>query len=166
MIESIKAYFFQGLCLVLVVLVGVQTWRLHNAQLEEFEAKSTLSNERAAAGLALAREERAHREKERSLQAAAEATRKEKDAAITASNAHRDALLKRVRHAKSAAYTCVPEATTDSGNAETGSSHSGGELLGTLGEEDVQEAHRANAIRAELMSCYRQYDDAREALKK
>lgn len=163
--DTIKAYLFQGLCLVLLVLVGVQTWRLHNAQLEELEAKTTLSNERAAAAVALAKQEQEHRDKERSLQASANQSRKETNEALSLSNARRDDLLKRLRNSKATDNRCVSEATTTTSTADARSSDAGGELPGSLGEEDVQEASRADIIRLELISCYRQYEDARKALE-
>jgi hypothetical protein len=163
--DSIKAYFFQGLCLVLLVLVGVETRRLHNGQLEELEAKTTLSNERAAAAVALAKQEQEHRDKERSLQASANQSRKETDEALRLSTTRRDDLLKRLRNTKTATNHCVSEATTTTSNAATGSADPGSELLGSLGEEDVQEAGRAESIRLDLISCYRQYGDARKVLE-
>jgi hypothetical protein len=163
-IDSIKAYFFQGLCLVLLVLLAVQTWRLHNAQLEELQAKATLSNERAAASLSLAKQEKAHREKELSLQATADQTRKETNEAINLSATRRDVLLKRLRQSKPSANRCVSEATSATSTTYAGSAAVGSVFPGSLGEEDVQEASRGDLIRVELIACYRQYEDARKAL--
>lgn len=168
--DSLKAYFFQGLTIVLVVLLGLQTWRLHGAQLDAAQAKVILSEERAAAATARAVTEQALRVTEQNLQGSAAQTRKDTNHAVTLTRAQRDSLLQRVRvaeaSAKSASHRCVSEATPAASVGGDRSEGDGGELLGTLGEEDVREASRADTIRLQLRACHQQYNAAREALAK
>ena len=164
MIERAKVMGVLIAGMVLLGLLAMQTFRLHASQLEVARMESTLASERAAASAALAAKTAQARRTEQELQQAAHQTRKEKDDAIATLTAHRDALLKRLRDAQHAAGTRLPgtAATASTGQAALGDG--GSWLPAPLGEQDVDEAHRADVIRLALLACYRQYDAARQAL--
>ena len=78
----------------------------------------------------------------------------------------RDALLSRLRRAEANASSrsaCTDAPTTTYAQAPQGDN--GAEFPGSLGEEDVREAERADTIRLHLAACYAQYDRAEDALK-
>lgn len=85
---------------------------------------------------------------------------------IQSLTSERNALLKRVRNAE--ANLATARLSKDATVTSTGSvaeSSDGTELLNTIGEEDVEEASRADTIREHLLSCYRYVDRAEAALK-
>lgn len=167
MIDLIKSHISQGIAVVLLVLLGVQSWRLHDTQLELAETKIKLSSEQAKAAKALAMTEKAHRAVEQSLQDTAAQTRKEANHAVSVAVTERDSLLKRLRdaEAKLAQHRRVSEASPASIAGSGIKRDAGTELPATLGEEDVEEAYRADILRIELLSCYEHYERARQALK-
>lgn len=167
MIDAIKAYAFQGICVILLVLLGVQTWRLHGSQLEVAKLNVTISKEREDAALALQKAEKRARDTEQSMQASAEQTRKDANHAVSVAGNERNDLLKRLRVAESKLKSVqLSESPAASSNGASLKRDAGAELPATLGEADVEEAYRADVLRIELQSCYKQYDDAREALRK
>lgn len=132
------------------------------------EAKVALSEYKATAATALAVGHETVREIESSLNEVVVETKKELSNEIDRSTAERNALLKRVRLAEASAATTdlgLPQTSSASCNGTGIKRPAGTELLATLGEEDVEEAHRGDVLRSHLASCYRQYDEARKALK-
>lgn len=165
-ITLIKAYLAVALATVFGGLLIVQTVRLHGAQLEVAELQVEIESEKATAAHALAVSTIEARETEIALGSKASDTRKETNEQIRNLTVQRDALLKRVLNAElnAAAAAVVSKATSTpiSGRASKGSD--GGELPGSLGQEDVEEALRADTIRLQLAACYRQYEAAKKAL--
>lgn len=125
-----------------------------------------LANEKATAATALAVSTIAAREKETVLGSKAADTRKETNEQIRNLTAQRDALLKRVLNAElnAAAAGVVSKASSATFPGAVAKGGHGGELLGSLGQADVEEALRADSIRLQLAACYRQYEEARKAL--
>lgn len=166
MIDTIKAYLAVALATVFGGLLIVQTVRLHDAQLEVAELQVEIESEKATAAHALAVSTIEARETEIALGSKASDTRKETNEQIRNLTVQRDALLKRVLNAElnaaSAAVVSKATSTPIVGRAFKGSD--GSELLGSLGQEDVEEALRADTIRLHLAACYRQYGEAKKAL--
>ena len=165
--DKIKAYGFQALCMVLLILLTVQTLRLHHSQIQEAEATTTLANERSVAASALVKREADTRVTENGLSTGASETRKVTYDQVTNLTNQRDALLKRVRNAEANANkSSVSKACTTTSTGQALDKDVGGELLARIGEKDVDEAIRADTLRLHLKACYLQYDAAREALSK
>lgn len=165
-ITLIKAYLAVALATVFGGLLIVQTVRLHGAQLEVAELQVEIESEKATAAHALAVSTIEARETEIALGSKAADTRKETNEQIRNLTAQRDALLKRVLNAElnAAAAGVVSKATSATFPGAVAKGSHGGELLGSLGQEDVEEALRADSIRLQLVACYRQYEAARKAL--
>lgn len=165
-ITLIKAYLAVALATVFGGLLIVQTVRLHGAQLEVAELQVEIESEKATAAQALAVSTIEARETEIALGSKAADTRKETNEQIRNLTVQRDALLKRVLNAEleAASAAVVSKATSAAiaGRAPKGSD--GAELLGSLGQADVEEALRADTIRLHLAACYRQYAEAKKAL--
>lgn len=166
--DKIKAYGFQALSLVLLVLLATQTFRLHYAELREAKAITTLANERASSAEALVASQEETRIAENALSANAAETRKVTNDQVRTLTTQRDVLIKRVRvaEANAATATLVSKVTAATSDRAAPQGNHGGELLSTIGEQDVDEAIRADTIRLHLVACYRQYDQARETLSK
>lgn len=166
MIDTIKAYLGVALAILFGGLSIVQTVRLHDAQLEVADLRVELESEKATAANALAVSNIAARETEIGLGSKAANTRKETNDQIRNLTAQRDALLRRVLNAEleaaAAAVVSKASSATFPGGASKGSH--GAELPGSLGQEDVEEALRADTIRLHLAACYRQYNEAKKAL--
>lgn len=106
------------------------------------------------------------RSTETGLSNAAADDRKVLNDKVISITSERDALLKRVRYAE--ANLATARLSKDAAVTSTGSvaeSSDGTELLNTIGEQDVEEASRADTIREHLLSCYRYVDRAEAALK-
>lgn len=166
MIDTIKTYVLGALALVFGLLLMVQTFRLDNAQIELAEFEAEVASEKATAAHTLAVSTIEARETENALGSKASETRKETNDQIRNLMAQRDGLLKRVLNAEldSAAAAVVSKAATATFPGAVATGSTGGELLGSLGQEDVEEALRADTIRLQLVACYRQYEEARKAL--
>jgi hypothetical protein len=166
MIDSLKTYVAGALAIVLGLLLMVQTVRLTGAQTALNKAKLELSEEKALASKSVAVATTQARETEQALSEKASDTKKETNDQIRNLTAQRDALLKRVLNAEldSAAAAVVSKAATDTFLGAVAKGSHGGELLGSFGQEDVEEALRADTIRLQLAACYRQYEEARKAL--
>lgn len=167
-LTTVKTYALQALFVGLVVMLGTQTWRLHNAQLASAEAKVALSEYKATTATALAAGHETAREIESSLNEVVVETKKELTNEINRATAERNALLKRVRFAEAnaAAERALSKTSPASCNGTGLKRPAGTEFLATIGEEDVEEAYRGDVLRAHLASCYRQYNKARDALSK
>lgn len=168
MLDKIKAYFFQGLCVILVILLGIQSYRVATAQAAEWKAKNTLATAQATAAANLALGEGKNRKTENDLTVKAAETTKDTNEKTTIVYRDSDALLKRLRIAESnlATERLLSKTRTASSDGQTPIVGNGGEVPAEIGEEDVQEAQRADIIRIRLIACYKDYDDAREALSK
>jgi hypothetical protein len=166
--DTIKAYFYQGLCVILGLLLGIQSYRVATAQAAEWKAKNTLSTAQATVAANLALGESKNRKTEGDLVAKAADTRKDTNEKTTVVYRDSDALLKRLRIAESnlATERLMSKAGTIGSNGQASTGSNGGEVPTEIGEEDVQEAKRADLIRIGLTACYKQYDEAREALSK
>jgi len=165
--DKILKYLAFAACLAALALASVQTWRLHSAQEDKAEAVVALATERREAAVRLVQEQAQIRKTENALQLSALQTREQVDAAARATAADRTALLERVRLAELRAkrlLTAVSSATAAAGDTEAGLIDHSTEVLATIGAADVDEASRADLIRAALLGCYRDYDSARAAL--
>ena len=163
--DKILKWVFIVSWLVASTVATVQTLRLHAAKLDKAEAASALADERREAAVQLAAAESKVRKTESNLQASAAETREQIHEATQAIATERDALLVRVRNAEArAARAAMSSASTAAGNLQAPPGDPGGELLATIGREDVAEAERADLIRAALQGCYRDYEAARAAL--
>ena len=162
-------------CLILAGLLLVQTGRLHTAEKAASKAMLELSNEHAAwaderanAATALAVATTKERETEQQLTAQADTIKEETNAQITALSSRAAALASRLRNAQANAATerLVSKTTADARAPEVARVCDGGELSGKFGEQLVSEAARADTIRLQLASCEKQYDAARDALRR
>lgn len=98
------------------------------------------------------------------IQKSTEAIRKETNAQIKNITVQRDALLARVRNAEQAADAGMSEASSDSSLGRITLGEIEPEFLATIGTEDVEEAGRADEIRLQLISCYREYNGVKAAI--
>ena len=168
-LDRMLAYVALAAALILGALLGVQTWRLHSAQISLAQAQSAIALERQQSSDAAARLQAQIRLTEQSLNESATLARKQTDEQLQVFSLERDALVRRVRLAEAraaAALNRVPDTSTapSIGSAPPGDSRA--ELLATIGEQDVVEAERADIIRIHLVACYNQYAEAREALNR
>ena len=100
---------------------------------------------------------------EQALQAQINTTRKDANEKIAAARATADDLRSRLRKLTKTPYSLVPPPSGLAGDSAAAGIGDGSVVLGTLGEEDVSEAERAEVIRLELLACYASYDAARAA---
>jgi len=167
LLEKVKAHIWMGLAILVSGVLIVQSVRLHNAQQEVAAVHSYMASEQAKAAVVMAELEAKARATEQSLQTAAAEIREQTNATIRTLSFQRNDLAKRVRLAEARAHHISPlpgsDSATSPGAAPLGDY--GSELLGSFGEEDVDEAYRADTIRLHLAACYRSYSEAREALK-
>lgn len=146
---------------------GVQTLRLWDAQntLAEMEGKvSSLKLETLKAKLKGIADVR---QKETLLTAEAEQTRKEIHEQVAAITVQRDALAIRVRDILKSRASAELRLPSPSSAASLGGTAFRSEeplVLGSLGEEDVDEAARADLIRTHYLACEAQYELARTTL--
>ena len=105
---------------------------------------------------------------EREIVVAQMAIEERKNEEVRAAVAIADDLRRRLRVAQAAAARPVAAATATASADTTPREITAGSnrpvVLGTLGEEDVSEALRAETIRAGLLACYASYDAARAQL--
>jgi hypothetical protein len=164
--DAVKAFVW----LVMAVLMGLvsvfQTYRLGAAKDAAAQATLELSEARRVAQEELAKAQSQVRKVEEDLQTKAAEVRKETHDQISALGAQRDALLVRVRRAEAATTAPVrmPEASSFTCTGTLAPGDSGAELLGSIGQEDVEEASRADLLRIHLKSCYEHYENARKLL--
>ena len=174
MIDKLKFYGWALTAVLLASLLLVQTLRLSASHLETSHVELKLSKYKAEVlgeqvkdATRLAKAEKDLRALETKLQAASASNRKVTNEQARVFSDQRDALLERVRNAERSRADQVDMPST---SAATGAGQAAGrsddtELLGSFGEEDVQEAYRADLIRLHLASCYRDYDRAKAALE-
>lgn len=136
-------------------------------KLELEKAKVAYEQERAEAAIKLAQEQQRYREADQAIQKTATAIREETHAQILAANAVADDLRRRLRVASANAATAalVSSATQVAATEQAGAGSDKPLVPAPIGEQDVDEAERADLIRVELLGCYRQYDAARSALE-
>ncbi len=165
--DKLKAYGFMALSGVLAVLLGLQTWRLHTAQIDLATNLVAIAGVRTKAATDLAESEKKARETESTLNESAAQTRKETNEKITDLTARSTSLLDRVRIAEArAATTKLSQASTTTSDGSVAGRSDGTELLGSLGTADVEEATRAETIRLHLKACYADYNRVAKALSK
>lgn len=163
-----KAKFYGASVLAIIFAAGtaVQSWRLHSTETDLAKAEATLAQERAVSAANLAQAQQDLRTAEAKLTASATRARKEKHEAVRSLTNQRDILLDRLRIAEANARAGVSGATPNSGDGQATGDDNGAELPGSIGEEDVREATRADEIRLNLLACYKQYEEVRKALAK
>lgn len=120
--------------------------------------------ERAAVALAVAAAEGRARAAEQALQAAANQHQRDKDETIRALNGRHRAIVERLRERP--ARPAAGGMPVAAGTTESAAGCTGAGLHREDGEFLAGEAARADQLRAELSACYRQYDEARELIKR
>lgn len=159
------------------LVVGLQTWRLANERQAHSATQLTLAEERGRFALAMSEASDAfaqmseeYRQREQTLQAAADQARRERDAQVAAARRNADALRERLFHAPEAPgvdYTLGGN-TTPAASPRAFAPGSFGALVrgeaADVAGNLVDEAERAETIRLELMRVYQLYDEARQAL--
>ena len=137
----------------------VNGWR-KGAAIESL--KASRQRERADAALRLGQATQNARRASESLQRAADEQRKSDNAEIHTLSTRAADLARRVRNAEGAAVTArlVSQSLAASAGQAAGRCDQSG-VLGSLGEQDVWEAERADKLRIALKSCYASYDRAR-----
>lgn len=131
---------------------------LTKLQLEFSEAKQQAAE-------ALAEATTKSRNQEAALAQAASQTRKDVDAQVTALTRQRDDLARRVRLSQEPSGQLRVSSWTPA--TTLGGTVPGGDpplVLGTIGEEDVDEAARADTLRTHYLACVEQYSKARELM--
>ena len=154
--------FILGLILFFVLgLIALNYYRLSEINTLKQEKESLISKSRQQA-LELSNK---LREAEAALAVSYDKAKKDTDAQTLIFNKQRDTLLKRLQLAEARANSNLPQTTPTPGATETPSRNDLGELPNTIGEEDVQEAERADIIRTNLLLCYASYDRAKETIE-
>lgn len=164
MIEKILA----GACVALVLLLGLQTYRLGEVQKDLLAEKASYSEAVArserARSVALAEANKINSD----LQESYNAERKTLRENVSIATADADALRKRLRNATANLATArlinstgVGEAGNDGDRTVLYEKIAGQDVPATYSEIDIDEAHRAEIIRLNLLSCYKQYDEVR-----
>ncbi len=157
-----------GIALALsLAALTFQSVRLANERAAHSQTRTDWADERASASQRLVRITDQYRTTEQALATTAETERK---------TAHEDAADRDRRHAdmsrrlliaeaNAATAALLPRPTPPAGaGARPAPGGDGAELPVTYGQEDVDEARRAEQIRSAYLSCRRQYNDARERL--
>lgn len=164
--DKLKAYGFQALSLVLLVLLGIQSFRLSSSELESAAAKAEFAQVQKEQALKLANATAAARSAEAGLQASAAQTRKQTNDQVLSLSSQRDALLERLRLAQARLADPALSGTAAAAGPGEGVPGAAGTLVpAALGAADVREAERAETLRLHLASCYAQYERAQAALK-
>lgn len=150
-----------------LALAGYKTKQLADERAAHAQLRADVATERASAALRLVRISDTYRAAESTLQAQADEARKDAHAQDADRNAVHADLVRRLRiaQARAAAAAHVPGAAPTA--AAGGGLAAGGERAefpAPIGEADVDEAARAEKLRAAYNSCRRQYNDARGRL--
>lgn len=129
--------------------------------------KLEISNNKTISAQAESKAQAEVRSTEAGLVSAAGKVNQETNEQIHSLTVQRDSLVKRLRIAQANAATAklVYQSTSPSTTGSTPQGNPGAELPGTIGEEDVAEAHRADTIRLHLKACYAKYAGAEAAMK-
>lgn len=146
---------------------GVQTLRLWDAQKELTEMESKVSSLKLEALQAKLKGIADVRQKEALLTTEAEQTRKEIHEQVAAITVQRDVLAVRVRDILKSRASAELRLPSSSQAAALGGPAFRSEepfVLGSLGEEDVDEAARAELIRTHYLACEAQYELTRATL--
>lgn len=146
---------------------GVQTLRLWDAQKDLTEMEGKVSSLKLEALQAKLKGIADVRQKEARLNAEAEQTRKEIHDQVAAISVQRDALAIRVRDILKPRASAELRLPSPPSTASLGGTTFRSEeplVLGSLGEEDVDEAARADTIRTHYLACEAQYELARTTL--
>jgi hypothetical protein len=147
---------FVKIGVVVLTLLATVWWIHHRGYVDgKEEVQAEWNSERAARGQALAEAQARIRDLESSLTTTAATIRKETNAELVSIAAQRDALATRVRLAEARAR--LPSTPAGPPDAAAGPINPEPLVLATIGTADVDEAHRADTIRLELMACYAQY---------
>lgn len=179
MFSAITSYLWQGTSAVLAVLLitsSMKSCSLEKDLLKE-QAKvqrvgRVLSDERAASAANLSKAQGEARTVEQNLQKKADLERKERDEKINSLSTEHAALSKRVRDAEARAKHLASDlyglsrTTQGTGTGGIVPGDSGTVLLATIGQEDVDEASRADTIRVSLQSCYASYREVRDKINR
>ncbi len=174
-LDKIQAYGFTGLSIVLVVLLGIQSWRLHSIQVDYADAKTEWANNvkdwaqiQTKAAKDIAEKEKNIRERERVLIDNAFDIRKTANEKVNSIRRHSTLLIERMRVQQApiggtskTILSCAPTASENRAIAER--DHQS-RVSAELREKLVHEAVRADTIRVNLVACYEQYNSAQQAL--
>ena len=144
--------------------------KLAESRLEAAKSSEAYAEERTRAAEKLADLQTKYRNMESSLQRESNRYKEEKNEAISIATKQRNDLLKRLRIAEAnarsrSATSNMSSSTGDSSNGEATRGSHIEELPQRIGAEDVAEAERAEVIRLNLLSCYRQYDAVVDVMK-
>lgn len=154
-----------------VALAGSGIWgakqniKLNETRVELANEKTSRAEENKLRSLAYAKESEDNRRKEQELLTGLNQVLKERDEQVQSSTVAASELMRRLRAvpAQTAASAPTGPASSAPGAAAFAEGSHGARLreeAGTL----VEEAHRANLIRAGLEACYAAYEKARAAL--
>lgn len=137
-------------------------------KLELEKTKLAYSEERNTALNKFAQAQAEVREVETALTNVIHSEREAADARQNAIARQRDELSARLRtyQADRARAAAAPVPGAPATVEEVAARSAGALVLGSFGQEDVDEAARGDLIRVELQACYRSYDEARTRLEK
>ena len=166
--DRLISYAAGAICLALAVALFFTYAAKAVAERRADKAELTLSQDRESAATQLAQLVQKARETEQTLVAKAAQIEGEKNAQITALDARAADLRKRLRNAEASAATArlVSGLAQPSGASEATGVDNWPVIFGSLGEQLISEAERADLIRFQLASCERQYEAARGALSR
>lgn len=168
MIDKLKLFFWMSLACICGVLVIVLAVSLYVTTSEKDEAVLALSEARKTSAEYLVVSQAKARLIEQNLVASAAETRKETSEQTAAIADRRAALVRRVRHGEGGQSSGHLRLSSGSTATSLGGAAFRSEepvVPGPLGEADVEEAARADLIRAHYLACEAQYERARTALK-
>lgn len=157
----LRANLMTTATLVLVVLLGLQTWRLYTAQIAHQALIASHAAQIADQQRQLAEATARARNTEQHLVTQAATMEASKNAEIHRARTAADALRRRLRDAAALDVPAAAPATCLTGAVSGGDR---AELSGSPQFDLVSEAERADQLRAALAACTGQYNAARAAL--
>lgn len=163
-VASAKLVIQVAVVSILLIIILFQAFALKSRDIKILTLTNQVTTMQKASAEKLAEAQAKVRKAEQSLQTQAAKSRQELQSYEQTLSRQRAGLLARVRAAEARARARVPQATATPSAGEASPGDPGVELLGTIGEEHVEEAVRADLIRKHLIECYRQYDYARSVL--
>ena len=149
--------------LVLGVLLGLQTWRLHTEQLAHQALIAQHAAQIAEQQRQLAQATERARQTEQTMADQAATLEATKNAEIHAARATADTLRRRLRDA-AATRALMPATAAATGIAGAAAGGDRTAVFEQIGDDLVSEAERADQLRAALAACTGQYNAARAAL--
>lgn len=167
--DKLKATACAVIAVLCMLITLYQTSRLVSIKTEFQKAQLEWQTERTELATQLAKEQAKVRTAEQKLQTDVDNARKETRDEINKLNTDRDALIKRLRQSQRGIIigsAGVSGSAQAAGDGKAAGLDVATELLATLGEEDVDEASRADTIRIALNACYRQYEAARAVINR